>query len=208
MANKDAPFGFRPVGELGSDIQNGGTTQYRIANAYASNIFKGDLVFVGDGAIVDQAGNAPTKGTLGVSANTTTISIGVFNGCYYIAPTTKKPTWSNYYPASTTPASGNIDAFVYDDPNKLYEVQASGILTDPTTIGSNCDQAYAAGATINGQSKSELGALTAAGATAQWVVVGLSKDPDNSDASVANANWIVRLNEGRYLKTTLTAAYP
>ena len=26
MANKDAPFGFRPVGELGSDIQNGGTT--------------------------------------------------------------------------------------------------------------------------------------------------------------------------------------
>ena len=147
MANKDAPFGFRPVGELGSDIQNGGTTQYRIANAYASNIFKGDLVFVGDGAVVDQAGNAPTKGTIGVSANT-------------------------------------------------------------TTIGSNCDQAYAAGATINGQSKSELGALTAAGATAQWVVVGLSKDPDNSDASVANANWIVRLNEGRYLKTTLTAAYP
>ena len=208
MSNKDAPFGFRPVGELGSYIQNGGTTKYRIANAYASDIFKGDLVFVGDGAVVDQAGNAPTKGTIGVSANTTTMSVGVFNGCYYIAPTTKKPTWSNYYPASTTPASGNIDAYVYDDPNKLYEVQASGILADPTTIGSNCDQAYTAGSTINGQSKSELGALTAAGATAQWVVVGLSTDPDNSDASVANANWIVRLNEGRYLKTTLTAAYP
>ena len=208
MANKDAPFGFRPVGELGSEIQNGGTTRYQIADAYASNIFKGDLVYISDGAIVDNAGNAPTKGTIGVSSNTCTISIGVFNGCFYIAPTTKKPTWSNYYPASTTPASGNIDAFVYDDPNKLYEVQASGILADPTTIGSNCASVYAAGATINGQSKSELGAMAAGGATDQWVVIGLSTDPDNSDASVANANWIVRLNEGRYLKTTLTAAFP
>ena len=36
MANVDAPFGLRPVGELGSDIQNGGTTQYRIASGYGS----------------------------------------------------------------------------------------------------------------------------------------------------------------------------
>ena len=96
MANKDAPFGFRPVGELGSEIQNGGTTRYQIADAYASNIFKGDLVYISDGAIVDNAGNAPTKGTIGVSSNTCTISIGVFNGCFYIAPTTKKPTKIQY----------------------------------------------------------------------------------------------------------------
>jgi len=44
--------------------------------------------------------------------------------------------------------------------------------------------------------------------TGTFVVVGKSLDPDNSDASSANCNWIVRLNEGRYLKTTLTTSFP
>ena len=99
-------------------------------------------------------------------------------------------------------------AFVYDDPNKLYEVQANGTLADPTSIGSNADMAYTAGSTVNGQSKEELGTLIGSGATGQFVIVGLSTDPDNSDASADNANWIVRLNEGRYLKTTLTTSFP
>ena len=49
MANVDAPFGFRPVGELGSNIQNGGTTKYRIEDNQTGAIYKGDPVFVGDG---------------------------------------------------------------------------------------------------------------------------------------------------------------
>ena len=31
MANKDAPFGFKLVGKIGSSVQNNGTTEYEIA---------------------------------------------------------------------------------------------------------------------------------------------------------------------------------
>ena len=210
MANKDAPFGFRPVGELGSNIQNGGTTRYQIADNQANAFYKGDLVFIGDGTVTDQVGTAVAKGYIGASAASNVMSIGVFNGCFVTKhPTTGKPYWSNYYPGSINVASGEkIYGFVYDDPNKLYEVQANGTLADPTSIGSNADMAYTAGSTVNGQSKEELGTLIGSGATGQFVIVGLSTDPDNSDASADNANWIVRLNEGRYLKTTLTTSFP
>jgi hypothetical protein len=187
MANLDQPFGFRAVGDLGSNINNGGTSKYKIASGESDVIYKGDVV------------QLETSGCITVSGNTTTGNIGVFNGCYYIDPTTKKPTWSNYYPGSITPGSGDIEAFVYDDPNQLFEVQANGTIAQ-TAVGDNCDQVYAAGSTINGQSKSELGSV--AGGTAQFRVVRISEDPENSDISSANSNWIVKFNEHLYYANT------
>jgi hypothetical protein len=183
MANLDAPFGFRPVGELGSEVNNGGTSKYLIASGYGTAIFKGDIV------------QLLTTGYISVSANSTATNIGVFNGCFYNDPTTQKPTWSNYYPASTTPTVGNIEAFVYDDPNRLFEVQANGTLNQ-AAVGDNADQVYAAGSTINGASKSELGSV--AGGSAQMRIIRICEDPENSDISSANSNWIVRFNEHLY----------
>ena len=183
MANLDAPFGFRPVGELGSEVNNGGTSKYLIASGYGTAIFKGDIV------------QLLTTGYISVSANSTATNIGVFNGCFYNDPTTQKPTWSNYYPGSITPSVGSIEAFVYDDPNKLFEVQSAGTLTQ-AAVGDNADQVYAAGSTINGASKSELGSV--AGGSAQMRIIRICEDPENSDISSANANWIVRFNEHLY----------
>jgi len=203
MANKDAAFGLRPVGELGSNIQNGGTTKYRIADNQTGAIYKGDVVFVGDAS---QAGTGvtPAAGYIAPVAGNI-CSVGVFNGCFYIDPTTKKPTWSNYYPGSVNITQGTIDAFVYDDPNKLFEVQASGTLTYATVVNNNIDILYGAGSTVNGQSKTELAAsVTGSGATDMLVIIGISEDPENSDAASANSNWIVRFNEHRYLRTAHT----
>ena len=183
MANKDAPFGFRPVGELGSNIQNGGTSKYKIVSGEADVIYKGDVVKI------------ETSGCITVSGNTDTVNIGVFNGCFYNDPTTQKPPWKNYYPGSITPTVGDISAFIYDDPNKLFEVQANGTLAQ-TAVGDNADQVYAAGSTINGASKSELGSV--AGGTAQFRIVRICGDPANNDISSANSNWIVRFNEHLY----------
>jgi hypothetical protein len=183
MANLDAPFGFRVVGELGSEVQNAGTSKYLIASGETDVIYKGDVVTL------------ETAGTITVSGNATTANIGVFNGCFYNDPTTQKPTWSNYYPGSITPTVGNIEAFIYDDPNKLFEVQANGTLAQ-TAVGDNADQVYAAGSTINGASKSELGSV--AGGTAQFRIIRICEDPSNSDISSANSNWIVRFNEHLY----------
>ena len=187
MANLDQPFGFRAVGKLGSDINNEGTSKYKIASGETDVIYQGDVV------------QLETSGCITVSGNTTQGNIGVFNGCFYNDPTTKKPTWKNYYPGSITPTVGDIDAYIYDDPNQLFEVQANATLAQ-TAVGDNCDQVYAAGSTVNGHSKSELGAV--AGAAAQFRVVRISEDPDNSDISSANSNWIVRFNEHLYYANT------
>ena len=184
MANKDAPFGLRPVGELGSNIQNAGTTKYRIATGSTAAIYKGDLVTMASGVVAVASGTANTL-------------IGVFNGCFYNDPTTQKPTWSNYYPDNITPTVGNIDAYVYDDPSKLFEVQSTGQITYVAAVGKNVDTTYTAGSTINGQSKVEMTATAGTG-TAQLRVVGISEDPENSDAASANANWIVKINEHLY----------
>ena len=184
MANKDAPFGLRPVGELGSNIQNAGTTKYRIAAGSTAPIYKGDLVTLASGVIAVASGTANTL-------------IGVFNGCFYNDPTTQKPTWKNYYPGSITPTVGSIDAYVYDDPSQLFEIQDAGTLAQ-TNVGNNADIAtYVAGSTINGQSKVELSA-TAAATAATFRIIRISEDPENSDISSANANWIVKFNEHLY----------
>ena len=204
MANKDAAFGLRPVGKLGSSVNNSGTTKYRIADNQAGAIYKGDVVFVGDGSDAG-TGVTPAAGYIGPVAAGNICSVGVFNGCFYIDPTSKKPTWSNYYPGSINITVGTIDAFVYDDPNMLFEVQASGTLTYATVVNNNIDILYGAGSTVNGQSKTELAsAITASGATDMLVVIGISEDPENNDAASANSNWIVRFNEHRYLRTAHT----
>ena len=204
MANKDAAFGFRPVGKLGSAVNNSGTTKYRIADNQAGAIYKGDVVFVGDGSDAG-TGVTPAAGYIGPVAAGNICSVGIFNGCFYIDPTSKKPTWSNYYPGSVNITVGTIDAFVYDDPNMLFEVQASGTLTYATNINNNIDILYGAGSTVNGQSKTELAAsITGSGATDMLVVIGISEDPENSDAASDNSNWIVRFNEHRYLRTAHT----
>ena len=116
MVNINAPFGLRAVGELGSNIQNGGTTEYNILPGLVAQIYKGDIVQI------------LANGTIQQSAAGNADCLGVFNGCFYDDPTTQKPTWSNYYPGSITPTGGGlISAFVYDDPNKLFEVQGNGI---------------------------------------------------------------------------------
>ena len=204
MANKDAAFGFRPVGKLGSAVNNSGTTKYRIADNQAGAIYKGDIVFIGNGSDAG-TGVTPAAGYIGPAAAGQSNSIGIFNGCFYTDPTTKKPTWSNYYPGSINITVGTIDAYIYDDPNTLFEVQASGTLTYATVVGNNIDFAYTAGSTVNGQSKSELAsAITGSGATDVCVIVGISEDPENSDAASANSNWVVRFNEHRYLQRVHT----
>ena len=187
MANVDAPFGLRPVGELGSNIQNGGTSKYLIVDGESDIIMKGDLV------------KLEASGYITLSTDSDAVAaIGVFNGCFYVAPTTKKPTWSNYYPGSITPASGNIEAFVYDDPNKLYEIQADGVIAQ-TSVGRNTNIVYAVGSTVNGQSKTELDAtVESAGVTGQLRIIRISEDPSNSDIAATDANWVVRINEHQY----------
>ena len=200
MANIDAAFGFRPIGKVGSGVNNGGTTMYTIADNANLTAYKGDHVMASGGYIV--------AGTASGATN-----VGVFNGCFYIDPTSKKPTWSNYYNQTNVTASGsisgstNIDAYIYDDPYYLFEIQTDATVAK-TNIGKNADSIIGTGSTVNGQSKHEMdsGSTTTIATTAglQMKIIGITKDPENDDASSANSNWYVMFNEHVKLGTGIT----
>jgi len=190
MANQDAPFGFRQVGGLGSRPTSEGTSKYVIASGFADSIYSGDVVEFGAGT--SENGTAIAAGYVGTAAETSSIrNVGIFNGCFYEDPTTSKPTWKNYWPAST---SAEAEAFVYDNPDDLFEAQSEGTIVR-ATVGSGVEMAYVAGSTINGRSKEEL-AVTAG--SFAFRVLRISEDPSNSDIANDNANWIVKFNEHIY----------
>ena len=200
MANQDAPFGFRAIGGMGSSYESQGQSKYQISDNWTNAIFQGDLLMMGDGSATDRAGTATEAGYVaGSIAAQDGLNCGVFNGCFYNDPTTQKPTWKNYYPGAVNITTGYIDAFVFDNPQQLFEAQTAGTLTQ-ASVGSLVDTGtYVAGDTVNGHSKCEVSSsVVGSGATGQWRIIRMSEDPSNSDVSSANSNWVVRLNESIY----------
>ena len=191
MANKDAPFGFRPTKMLGGAPFNGGQTEYGIEDGYNTAIFTGDAV------------ELHSDGTVTIAAAGQTNILGVFNGCFYTADS-GKPTWSKYWPASTS--ATDAVAFVIDNPNVLFEAQEDSTeigASWPDERGSNANfVATHSGSTKTGRSKQELDSSDVGATAANFRVVELSKDPDNSDTASANCNFLVRLNEGLYYSNT------
>ena len=195
MANIDAPFGFRQVGGLGSRPTSNGTSQYKIASGQTAAMYAGDVIaLAGSGGLKVEGGTTVTAGYVGPSETDATRNVGIFNGCRYEDPTTNKPTFQNYWPGDVAAAA---DAFIYDDPDDLFEVQTAGTHTQ-AVVGRACDMVYAAGSTVtNGRSKEEL--LGTASASGMFAVLRLSEDPSNNDVSSANSNWIVKFNTGQHV---------
>jgi len=195
MANVNKAFGLRPLGKLGSNYNSDGDTQYRIASGTVTAIFQGDTVTfsanagVSTGYIIKHTPGSPNI-------------LGVFIGCQYTDPTSKKPVWRNYYPGGI--AADDIVAFVVDDPNALFLVQASGV-AGQASIGQNANLVQTvAGNTTSGVSGLELntGSLGAA-SDLNVKVVGVTTDPSNSDLTAAYADLIVIINEHLYRSPTV-----
>ena len=179
MANKDAAFGMKPVRMIGGAPYSGGTSRYRILADYGTSIFQGDMVA------------QVTGGTVEVHADGGTVPIvGVFNGCQYTDPTSGEQVFSNYYPASTN--ASDIIAFIIDDPNVVYEVQADDTFPVADLFG-NFDIVYtSAGSTKTGISGAELDVTTGATATTLPIkAIDISQDPNNDDVASANTNVLV-----------------
>ena len=190
MANTNAPFGFRAMGKLGSNVNNMATSEYVIADDSNITLFQNMIVGSGSGII--------TAGTATSSKN-----LGVLNGVFITKdPSTGKPTFKNQYSQTNVASGETITAFVFDDPNTLFEVQAGGVLAQAAQVN-NIDSAGVAGDAITGVSTSTTASsVTGSGATAQWRIIRPSSDPDNNDISVANCNYVVKFNEHLYLTTT------
>ena len=190
MANQDAAFGFRAMGKLGSSVNNMATSEYKIADNANLDLFQGMIV-----------GNA--SGVITAGTATSAKNLGVLNGVFITKdPSTGKPTFKNQYSQTNVAAGETITAFVYDDPNTLFEVQAGGVLAQAAQ-GNNIDSVLGTGDTVTGRAKSTTASsVTGSGATAQFRIIRPSSDPQNNDISVANCNYVVKFNEHLYLTTT------
>lgn len=182
MANQNSNYGFRPIQLQGAAYNGQGQNEYKIANGETQAIFQGDPVILTADGVVDLGNAAGAE------------LIGIFNGCEYTDPTSSKPTWSNYYPGGI--AADDIKAYVIDDPNVVYEVKCNSSAAGQAQVGSNANIAtYSNGSTISGISNVAIdGTSFTVNAGANFRVVGLSTDVDNSDYDSANAAIKVKIN--------------
>ena len=189
MANVSEKFGLRPYRKLDGTPLVGAQNRYTIASGYATAIYQGDLVEpLGTGNIQKHG------------ANTSDAVVGVFNGVFYTDPTTQKPTFKNFYPGGI--AADDITAFVIDDPDAVFLVDADAAFTR-ADLYKNYSVTTTTGVTATGISKAQLD-VSVSGVTATFAIqaIDISQDPDNSDTSNANANVLVRINNHFYRSGT------
>ena len=125
------PYGLKPINLIGGQVFAGATRQIAITTGsvnYNTALYNGQVVQLStDGTVI--------ASTLENQADASTIPgvLGVFLGCRYTNPTTKQPTYSQYWPGF---ASGVTDAFAYisDDPDALYQVASVGATADTTGL--------------------------------------------------------------------------
>ena len=186
MANQDAAFGLRPLKMSGQGDDSTGMSSHLIDAGDASVLYQGSPCIAAAGYVdIATAGAVP--------------NMGAFWGCFYTDPTTLKPTFKNYYPGSITPPSSkDIEAFVYDNPNQMFEIQSDNTgASAQADVFSNADMVNFGGSTLNGVSNTELDDSTIAAssdAAAQLLIIGVSRDPKNNDLTAANVNWRVIVN--------------
>lgn len=196
MSAISAPFGFRPSYHNSGQVR---AKAYTIASAYAANIFSGDPVkLVNTGSIQLGTNDGTRTGTTdGV------LLVGIFAGCQY-RDVTGKPVVSPFWPSGTT--ATEIVAWVYDDPETLFEAQynnPSPGTTVQNVVGKQFDWIVASpgGSTQTGLSTSRLStAQTPAG---QFQVTALSLFP-NDEITDAFVIVDVRINEHAYKAPTNT----
>jgi len=189
MANVLEKFGLRPSRQLNGSPFINAQNRYRIAANNTTAIFQGDLV------IPTTSGNITRY-----VAGTSNAAVGVFNGCFYTDPTTQKPTWKNYYPASTN--ASDITAFVIDGPQTVYEINANASFA-VADLFQNYSVTNVSGSTQTGISQVQLDVATS-GTASTFVVqaIDISQDITNSDLTSSGVNILVRISNHFYNQGT------
>ena len=190
MANQTGNFGLRAARQLDGSPYNGAQNRYRILKNYGTALYQGDLVMTS------------LNGTIQRASATDNPVVCVFNGVFYTDPTTSKPTWKNYYPA--TISANDIMAQVIDGPDVVFEINADATFT-VSHLFANYKIVADTGSTLSGQGKEALDVSTAdSSSTFVLKAVDISQDPDNSDTTASSGvNVLVVLNAHSYKSGTV-----
>lgn len=192
MSAIQAPYGFKPINRVDGLPYAGAIRQIPVASNNTNAIFNGSVVSIlanGTVALVTTDGSVATPFPAG--------TIGVFVGCSYTNAVTKQPVYSQYLPAATI--ASDIMAFVVDDPNVVFQVQAAGTLAQAelgANVVLNATQVATAGSTATGNSATAVSITTVQTATA-FRIVDFVKGPF-STVGDAFTDVLVKFNPGHH----------
>ena len=165
MANVNDPNGFTPAYHM-----SGGTirpSEFPIQSGATGDIFSGDVVKLTSGYVLQ--------------AGATDAPLGVFGGCEYQNTSGEVIFTRRFVSGTTTLVSANVKAYVYADPNIVYEAQFTGTPSQ-TEVGKVHTNSTTAGDTNNNRSKEGVTTTTASGIAK---LVAYVDRPDNT----ANAQY-------------------
>ena len=194
MANTELSYGLRPISRQGASVSSTGMTEYRIAVGNTNPIFHGMAVIPLAAGVIDDL-QAAAGGNVSI--------VGVFSGCEYISDTTGKPVFSNYWPGSGADSDFPVKAFVYDDPNQLFQIATSNVVAAANTEAEVRAAVFANIALATGNSGSTATGLSSATADLNTIattntlalrIMGIQDDAANSDFTAAGIPLIVRIN--------------
>lgn len=148
MANVLAPFGFRWARQLTGTAPNCAQSVRKISASYATAIYHGDPVVSESTGYIEQA-----------VAGTSPIA-GIFAGCKYHSTSQGRTLWNNYWPGND--ATGDVEAYIIDDPQAVFMVQANAGPVALADVGNNANFALGTGTASSGLSGATLDASTVA----------------------------------------------
>ena len=184
MANTNAPFGFRQFRGTGSAPTYEQVVMYVSAN-------NSTAIFFGD-AVVPVTGSA--TGYIKQATASTVALAGIFVGCKYLSTSQKRTVWSNYWPGAD--ATGDVEAYVVNDPNAQFVVQAGGTNVGFAKIGQNIQLNVGTGNTASGISGMYV-ETPATTATLPFRIVALVSAPpgaNGTDITAAYNQIVVQFN--------------
>jgi hypothetical protein len=185
MSNNFTPFGFSPISTSNGPM-NWRLSVRRIASSAAA-IYRGDAVV----PVTSPSTNGYIKQA---TAGAVTLA-GIFWGCEYLSTSQKRVVWSNYWPGSD--ATGDVTAYVIDDPNTRFQVQTSGssfqITGTNTTftsspVGQLAQLNVGTGSSSTGISGMYLDTVGST-STFPFIIVDMVIDPPGANGTDATSNY-------------------
>lgn len=121
MANTFSPFGFRPFGDQDGASPTMGLTRRYLASSDTSLYFTGDVVMLSTTipGFISLCSSGVTTGSTGAVP-----ILGIFAGCEYYQPSVGRVVWNSFFPGNVG-SSSPCNAYIIEDPNQLFLVQAS-----------------------------------------------------------------------------------
>lgn len=193
MANINAPFGFKHVGNNSGATPSFQNSVRKIASTNTTAIYFGD-------AVVPVTSTA--TGYIKQATASTVALAGIFVGCMYYSTSQQKVINSRYWPGSD--ATGDVTAYVIDDPNARFQVQASSVGLPFAKVGQNVQLNVGTGNAVTGQSGMYVES-PATTATLPFILVDLVTDPsgwNGTDATSGYNQVIVQFNNEIFRQLT------